>query len=648
MPGIFGIVSESPDHEGQRTLALRAMAMRMRHRVKYQEHTFSEGNISIGRCGLSFLNPEQQPVFTSDRACCLVFEGELYEPQKINQKLARNNATSSSADATLVLEAVARYGPEIIEELPGAYVGFFYDLREFVGYLFTDRLGLRGCYWTLMSNGTFCFASELKAIIAVPGFHSKLDTQGVAEFLSSGYPFFDRTFFTNVKFLPYASVLTVRGAHISIHRYWDVDWQVQWRNGQFEDAVHEGADLLIQAIGRQFRQRGTIGVMLSGGLDSRAIAAGAVVSGHDVPTFTLGGKKDTERELACRVAERLRVPNHCLAVPPDYLADYATEGIWYTDAMLSSRELYWTPYLDFLGAHADALISGHTAGLFLGGLFLEEEHLQNPSLHNQRQCIVRQIAGDFSTFLDLGLAPAFLGRAHDAFDASRQAIASSVGDGGFATELARAKLGTLERRLDSICYGYLWNVVADVKYPLGDHDLLDFCARVPLEWRFRSRLYKAILCKAFPQLVDIPCVSAKTNWLPMRIDARIHPMSTLARHLVGRARFLVSRLTRGRINLPPDRSKFTHDSHWYRTVPRLRMWLKSVLLDERTLQRGYFDREGISQLLNLQMRRGYLFNVLSRLISFEFWNRYFVDGDRYEQTVDTPLRTNSQTPSGKS
>ena len=89
----------------------------------------------------------------------------------------------------------------------------------------------------------------------MPGFRRKLDTQAAAEFLNCGYPFFDRTFFSEVKFLPYASVLTVREARVSIRRYWDVDWQVCHGSGLFEDAVYEGADLLVQAVGRQFRQR---------------------------------------------------------------------------------------------------------------------------------------------------------------------------------------------------------------------------------------------------------------------------------------------------------------------------------------------------------------------------------------------------------
>jgi hypothetical protein len=87
----------------------------------------------------------------------------------------------------------------------------------------------------------------------------------------------------------------------------------------------------------------------------------------------------------------------------------------------------------------------------------------------------------------------------------------------------------------------------------------------------------------------------------------------------------MGRLTGGRLNLLPDTSKFTHDSYWYRTVPRLREWIRGILLDDRTLGRGYYDRRGIERLLHLQMTRGYLFALLSRLVTFEYGNRFFVD-----------------------
>jgi hypothetical protein len=167
----------------------------------------------------------------------------------------------------------------------------------------------------------------------------------------------------------------------------------------------------------------------------------------------------------------------------------------------------------------------------------------------------------------------------------------------------------------------------DVKYPFADYDLLDFYQRLPAQWRHKSRLYKAMLCRAFPELVKIPCISANTQFVPCRLDREPNQARIRYRKTMGRASYLIGRLTGGRISLPASRS-YTHDDHWYRTSPGLRKWTESILLSERAMDRGYFCRSGIKKLLGLEMRTGYLFSFISRLVSFEYWNRFFVDGDR--------------------
>lgn len=626
MPGILGIVASAPGGAKLLEHGFQAMLESMRHRSSYKQNVCVRPPVVMGRIGPGFLNPEKQPVVNEDGTLRAVFDGELFNPAPMRQRLEQaGHVLASASDAGIVLHAFEQYGVKGIADLGGAYVGFIHDSRVGACHLFTDRLGLRGCYYHCAPDGTFFFASELKAIAAVPGFKDRLDVQALAEFLNRGYPFFDRTFFEGVKFLPHGSVLTWRDGRVNVQSYWDMPRLKPDAHWRFEDAVREGAALLVQAIGRQFRQPGRIGVMLSGGMDSRAIAAGAAACGHRPPAFTLGVGDDADAAPAARVAARLGLEHHQLLMLPDYLVDYGKDGCWYTDAMVPCRELQYIPQLHYLEQRADALLSGHLAGLVLGGLFLKPVHLDEPPRTAQGEWIARQVAGEFSEFLRTGLTPPLCRDLETGFHETRRQIASGVGDRGFASETARVHLATLERRLDSICYTHVWGTVADVKFPFGDHDLLDFRGRLPLEWQMNSRLYKAILCHAFPSLVDIPCVSAKLKWVPTTLDAEPSPLRLIWRELLGQARFWVGRLTGGRVNLPPDPSKFGGHGYWYRTVPRLREWIRSILLDDRTLGRGYYNRQGIERLLRLQMTRGYLFDLLSRLVTFEFWNRFFVD-----------------------
>jgi asparagine synthase (glutamine-hydrolysing) len=581
--------------------------------------------VALGRIGPSFLNPEKQPVFNEDGKRLIVFEGELFDPSAPRQELEHNgHKFREGCDAEVALHAFEQGGAQGIAKLAGAYVGCIYDSESHACHIFADRLGLRGCYYGVLADGCFAFASELKGIAALPRLSANLDVRGVAAFLNGGFPFFERTFLEEVKFLPYGSVLTYSRGRISTEQYWDMPVVQSPRGWQFDDAAQEGAELLAQAVTRQIRQPGAIGALLSGGLDSRAIVAAAADAGRHVPTFTIGAGRNMELRLATRVAAKLSVPHEALPVSPDFLAHVAAQGDWYTDAMIPCTHHVWLPQLPHIAQRVQSILSGYLGGVFLGGVFLKSVHMDNPPLEEQRGLIMERLAGQFSPFVEMALTPGFCEAARAGFAEARQEMAARVSDRGLATELERAYLGTDERRAINMATGGLIGTFVDVKFPFGDYDLLDFGARLPPQWRLGSRVYKAMLCRAFPHLVAIPCISANTQFVPTRLDAEPSPWRLRKRRWLQQFRFLLGRLSGGRLSLP-DLDTYVHYEHWYRTVPTLRRWMESILLDDRTLARGYYDREGVRRLLRMQMARGYLFTPLAAMVTFEHWNRFFVD-----------------------
>ena len=631
MPGIVGIIASKPDCDGSLEHALRAMVRAMEHRPTYKSHIYVGPRVAMGRTGPGFLNPEKQPVFNEDGSIGAVFDGELFEPVAMAARLEQaGHNLGGRSDAEIALHAFEAFGNRGIADLPGAYVGFIYDSQRHMGNLFTDRLGLRGCYYTVMTDGTFAFASEMKAIAALPGFQGQLDLQAAAEFLNCSFPFFDRTFFGEVKFLPYGTVLQVANSRAVPVQYWDFPQTVPESHWTFEDAVDEGVALLLRAVSRQFRQKGRIGVMLSGGLDSRAIAAAATSLGHCVRSFSLGWGNNAEQRLAARVAERLGMDYLPLDIPPDYPVDVGAQGAWYADGMHPCSLMPWMPQTHRLATEADALLSGYLGGVFLGGVFLKNDHLSALPLTVQKERLACGLVGTMSPFLSMALRRTFLEPLKNALRATYHQVLAFPGERGFANELERLYLATDERRLTNAGNAAMLGTAADLKYPFGDYELLDLYSRLPVPWRINCRLYKAILCRAFPNLVDIPCYSANTQFLPTRLNSQSSVLRLRWHRAMREFRFILGRLTHGRISLR-DPFDCTNYTHWYRTVPRLRHWVQSVLLDERTLARGYFDREGIQRLLRINMTRGYVFTTLATLITFEYWNRFFVDRLPWEE-----------------
>lgn len=627
MPGIFGIVPRSPMDGDALRAVLGTMGDAMAHRSSYVCRSGVRDGVGMGRIGPGFLNPESQPAVNASGTHRAVFDGELFDPDAIRSRLS-NNASVASSDAELVLRTFEQRGSAGVADLAGAYVGFVYDATTERGYLFTDRLGLRGCYYTVCGDGTFLFASELKSIVASGLFNGRIDEQAAAEFLSAGYPLLDRTLFREIKYLPHGSVLTLSGGAVSVSQYWDCPREAPPSGWTFDDAVAEGASLLGQAVRRQLRHGPGIGVLLSGGLDSRAIVALAAQADYRPPTFCLGSLRNAEQRLAARVARRLGLEHHSLDIPSDFLCDYGRQGMWWTDAMFPVNHMHWLAHLDTIGGRSRSIMSGYLGGVFLGGVFLRPSHLSDNVSDEQREAMAGQLT-DGGAFWDTGLTPGWHNRLTQALRASRRELASLIGDRGAANELDRLYLYTDERRFTNLGNLGMIGTVADVKYPFGDYDLLDLYGRTPPEWRLGGRLYKRILCKAMPEVLDIPCISANTRFVEARLDAEPNPWRLRWARAAGTLRFAIGRLTGGRVSLP-DRRTYVHYAHWFRTVPRLRRWVSGILLDDRTLDRGYFDRSQVRDLLSIQLRKGYVFDVLSRMITFEMWHRFFVDKEPLE------------------
>lgn len=637
MPGIAGVIT-GPRESGRSVVnELETMAILMMHGPTHQVDAMAGDGYGLARVGSSFMNPQPQPVSNSLGTLHAIFYGELSEPararadlQSVGHKLTTDN------DAEIVLRWVEHYGPNGIAGLAGSYVGMIYDSTRRVAHLFTDRLGTRGCYYVLTAEGTFYFASEFKAIAAIH--RGSLDTVAVAQFLNCGQPLFERTFHRDVAYLQHGTVLTVANGSAKARCYWDFPVSPQANESQFDDFVTIAGQSLTRAIARQGRQSEGIGVFLSGGLDSRSIVAGMRQGGRRPPTFTYGTGQSTEELLATRVSQTLGVPNERLRIPPDHLVDWGEIGCWYTDGMLTCHHFVWLPGLSEVERSVNCIISGYLGDTFLGGISLSKDSLTLTSDAQQRARVQASIAPPFLPDIGMCFQDDFRNTLEESYEGTRQEVGIRIGQRGAGMELERMIFLTRLRRQINIAMGGIIGARLDVKYPFADYDLMDLYASLPTKWRLHSKLYKAMFCQAFPELSTIPCISAKTHHVLCRPDRQLSHWRIRQRWIADQMRFLIGRLSLGRISLPANRT-YQHDDHWYRTNKRLRQWVEGMLLDERTLDRGMLDRAGLRRLIERQMTRGYYFETLSRLLAFEQWHRFFVDGQLPDSVrADLPRR----------
>jgi asparagine synthase (glutamine-hydrolysing) len=237
-----------------------------------------------------------QPMVEAESGCAITFNGEVYNFREIRRELESvGERFASSSDTEVVLKAYKKWGLETIPRLRGIFAMAIFDPRLRVVHLVRDQLGVKPLYWTVTRAGhlgraVFLFASEVRALLSSGLVERKLDPAGVASYLSQGFVVGPGTIVDGVNLLPAGSTMTVSldeegfaAPSHRTHRYWSLP-AARVR----ETAEEELREELVRAVRMQLVSDAPLGIFLSGGVDSSAVAvlaSGAVPD--SVHTFTI-------------------------------------------------------------------------------------------------------------------------------------------------------------------------------------------------------------------------------------------------------------------------------------------------------------------------------------------------------------------------
>jgi asparagine synthase (glutamine-hydrolysing) len=233
-----------------------------------------------------------QPMVDPDRGNVVVFNGEIYNHEELRAELeGRGERFHSRSDTEVLLRGYGRWGRGVLERLSGMFAFAIYDPRKASVLVARDRLGIKPLYVATLERGskrTLLFASELRAILATGAIPRKLDRTALATYLWNGFVVGPSTMVEGVTLLPpgsYAS-LDLRDPHAKPERYWALEPERAEREGEARERLE--SELLVAA--RQHLMSDVpLGVFLSGGVDSSAVAALAVRAEQSiVKTFHIG------------------------------------------------------------------------------------------------------------------------------------------------------------------------------------------------------------------------------------------------------------------------------------------------------------------------------------------------------------------------
>ena len=297
---------------------LAAMVQELQHRGPDGSGIYAdpERRCGLGHNRLSIIDLSTaglQPMADASGRRWLVFNGEVYNYIELRKELA-GYPFRSGTDSEVILAAFDRWGSACVERFIGMFAFAIWD--EATGELFCarDRLGIKPFHYTWL-EGTFAFASEIKALIAA-GLEPRADRSVWATYLQHGlYDHSENTFFEGVKVLPPGHTLIWKDGAVTIRKYWDAGSNPSVVEMSDEGAADALESLLREAIALRLRSDVPLGVNLSGGLDSSVLFAFVDASdevGDQLNCFTMGfdDPQYDETQFAAEVPRRKQWTQH--------------------------------------------------------------------------------------------------------------------------------------------------------------------------------------------------------------------------------------------------------------------------------------------------------------------------------------------------
>jgi asparagine synthase (glutamine-hydrolysing) len=308
MCGIAGIVPSRDLDPAQMDRWVRRMCQSMVHRGPDGEGVFIAPDIGIGARRLAIIDIENggQPMYSADGRHAIVFNGEIYNYVALRGELQRRGCTfATNCDTEVVLRLFEVFGRDAFERLEGMFGVAVWDQAEKRLTIARDWLGQKSVYWTRCQFG-WAFASEIKALLVLPGVQRRMDLAALSHYMSMRYLPGEHTFFDGIYKLPAAHALEVTRSGAQATRLWTPKYEPKLARD--EGALLDELDSLLgTVVGEHLMSDVPLGAFLSGGIDSSLMVAYAARAAKEpLRTFSVGVDDESQSELpwARMVAER--------------------------------------------------------------------------------------------------------------------------------------------------------------------------------------------------------------------------------------------------------------------------------------------------------------------------------------------------------
>jgi asparagine synthase (glutamine-hydrolysing) len=628
MCGIAGLVSTDglPADAPFKASAMRDVLV---HRGPDESGLFSDAHAALAHRRLSIVDlaSGQQPLANEDQSVWVVFNGEIYNHGDVRRELeAHGHRYRTKSDTETIVHAYEQWGLECMHRFRGMFAFAIWDQPKRRLLLVRDRLGVKPLYWG-RAGTTLLFGSEIKALLASGLIEPEANQSVLPELLSTRYVSGEETLFATIRKLLPGHALVFEQGRVRTWQYWDIPLDRKDPTLKAHDIISTFRGLLEESVRLRLMSDVPLGLFLSGGIDSSAIAAlMSRMIDRPLQTFSVAFKDRAfnELEYSRTVATAIGAEPHEVVIDDRAFFDALPRLVWHEDEPIahpSSIPLYFVSELArrhvtvvLTGEGSDELLAGYgkypriawnwRAGTIYEGI------VPSPL----RSAIARAlpwVPGTFGryarrSFLAMDRTPASMFLDNFASirladqrrllsaearqtatpaDAYSSSLAYFYRPNGHSTLLDRLLYADMKTYLVELLMKQdQMSMAASIesRVPFLDHKLVEFAATLPDDWKLQGWTTKRILREAMKGL------------LPDTI------------------------LRRPKMGFPVPFGQWMRGG--WNAVAR------DVLLDRRSIQRGIIEPSAVDQLLVLH-REGRIdaTDRIWSLLNLELWYRSFID-----------------------
>src|SRR6202045_2576686 len=634
MCGIAGVLEFGREARAS-AAALREMCRVITHRGPDDEGFYTDGAVGMCMRRLSIVDVAggHQPLSNEDGTLWIVFNGEIYNHLKLRQQLiARGHRYSTHSDTETVIHLYEEYGVDCVQHLRGMFAFAIWNRNTKTLFIARDRLGIKPLYYSLTPE-RLLFGSEIKAVLAHGGIRPEFNRAALPEYLAFGYLSGEESFYAGIrKLLPGHTMAVGLDGKAEIRQYWDLDASKPHESRDESYYVQSYRELLEGAVNSHLMSDVPLGVFLSGGVDSSAVAALMTkIRREPVETFSVGYTDQTYSELpfARTVSDHIKSRHHEVLVSEHDFFAALPHLIWHEDEPIvwpSSVSIYFVSRLArervtvvLTGEGADETLAGYTRYAFT---------LKNAAMDRGYRSVVpdmvrRGLRNSVATSSLLGatlrrkLEHTFLAKDGNSwasfyFDNFFSAFGEEEQNGLLTDEFAREAAPStayknvldywdrssgemLQRFLYTDIKTYLVELLMkqdnmsmaasiESRVPFLDHVLVEFATRIPREVQIQGLAGKRILKKAVEDLL---------------------PQSIIYRPKLG------------------------FPTPWSGWLAGAQLdGIEHLLLESRSMSRGFFRKPAVEKLFR-EHRAGYRdhYDRIWRLLNLELWHRVCLEGE---------------------